>query len=70
MKVTPWVGWWCLVLATDVDTWEALLLGEHVEPSRLRPEWLERAKALGLVRVDTTAINELFRHGLDMAEAA
>jgi hypothetical protein len=60
-------AWWCLMLATTPDTWAELLAGEPVEPGRLDPKWLERAETLKLVRLDPTAITELFRHGVEVS---
>lgn len=34
--------WKCLMLARDLGTWAALLVGEPVPLSRLDPEWVER----------------------------
>jgi hypothetical protein len=34
--------WKCLMLATDLETLEALLDGETVPIDRLDPEWMER----------------------------
>jgi hypothetical protein len=34
--------WRALMLARDVDTFEALLAGESVPLERLEPEWVER----------------------------
>ena len=64
------VAWWALQLAKTPEAWAALLAGEAVEPSAIRPDWLERARALKLVRLDRLAIDELYYpHGLAVALA-
>jgi hypothetical protein len=49
--------WFAIMLARDVETCRQLLRGEHVDPARLDPKWLARAKALRLVRLDARAID-------------
>jgi hypothetical protein len=55
-----WVTWWALQLAEDLETARALLRGEPVDPACLRPEWLARAKAARLVRLDVRAIDAFY----------
>jgi hypothetical protein len=53
------VTWWAIMLARDVETCRALLRGEPVEPGRLDPVWLARAKAQHLVTLDVLAVDVL-----------
>jgi hypothetical protein len=52
--------WWAMQLSRDVETCRALLRGEPVDPDRLYPEVLARAKARELVTLDFTAFDLLF----------
>jgi hypothetical protein len=51
------VTWWAIQLAKDLDACRDLLNGEPVDPARLDPKALARAKALRLVRLDFAAID-------------
>jgi hypothetical protein len=53
--------WWAMQIAADVDACESLLLGEPVDPKRLRRDWLELAAEFQLVRMDFYAIDLLHR---------
>jgi hypothetical protein len=48
---------WAVRLALDVETCRDLLNGVPVDPARLDPKALARAKALQLVRLDFRAID-------------
>jgi hypothetical protein len=48
---------WALRLALDVETCRDLLNGEPVDPARLDPKALARAKATDLVRLDFRAVD-------------
>jgi hypothetical protein len=52
---------WAVRLALDVETCRDLMNGQPVDPARLDPAWLARAKALRLVTLDVRAI-ELFKN--------
>jgi hypothetical protein len=54
---------WAVMIARDVDACRALLRGEPVDPERLDPDWLSRAKEARLVTLDVLAIDLL---GLDL----
>jgi hypothetical protein len=47
------VIYWAMMLAKDIGTCEALLRGEPVGPARLHLDWLELAREVQLVRLDT-----------------
>ena len=53
--------WWAMQIARDVDACAALLVGDPVDPARLRPEWVEYASAHRLVRLDVAAVDLLHR---------
>jgi hypothetical protein len=55
------VIYWAMMLAKDIGTCEALLRGEPVGPARLHLDWLELAREVQLVRLDTFAIDLLHR---------
>jgi hypothetical protein len=48
-----------MMLARDVETCEALLRGEPVDPARIDPNELGRASSRRLVRLDLAAIDAL-----------
>jgi hypothetical protein len=50
---------WAVMLARDVDACRALLRGEPVDPERLDPDWLARARAARLVTLDVLAVDLL-----------
>jgi hypothetical protein len=50
---------WAMLIARDVDACAALLRGDPVDPSRLRPDWLQRAREFEFVRFDVSAIELL-----------
>jgi hypothetical protein len=53
--------WWAMQIAGDVEACAALLVGDPVDPGRLRREWVEYASTHGLVRLDVAAVDLLHR---------